>query len=360
MRPSKLLLSEDFLREHRVLDVRVLVAVSGGADSLALLWLLRDAKIDIHVAHVNHGLRGAESDDDETFVRELCARQNIEYSTMRVEIEATNEHISEDAARQKRYAALTQIARENRCSVIATGHTADDNLETILLHMARGASVEGWNGIPQHRVLELANEERAGEESEKRKKLQIVRPILHLSRAQTEAICISANWPWRDDSSNSSTRYARNRVRHEVVPILAQIGNKSREVLATQTSVSANIRRDESAFLDSLAREHLQCLQLAGKPHALTLDGEAFALLHVAMQRRVLRLALREFGANDVGVEQLEAMRRRVVARETRCVWSLSRGLKAEWTGAMSGNRFRLWRVSMKGEERRFSSKRLI
>lgn len=309
---------------------RVLVSVSGGADSLALLWLLRDAQLKVHVAHINHGLRGIESDDDETFVRELCERENIEYSMRRVDVESTNGHFSENEARQKRYAALVEIAREQNCSVIATGHSADDNLETILLHMARGASVEGWNGIPPQRVLE---------------ELQIVRPILHLTRAQTEAICIGANWPWRDDSSNLSTRYSRNRVRHEIVPILSQIGHKSRDVLATQSSHSALIRREESAFLDVLAHEHFVQLEIAGKPKTLTLDGEAFAELHVAMQRRVLRLALREFDSRDVGAEQLEAIRRRVGAREKRCVWSLAHGLKVEWTGAMSGNRIRLWRV---------------
>ena len=185
---------------------RVLVSVSGGADSLALLWLLRDAQLKVHVAHINHDLRGIESDDDETFVRELCERENIEYSMRRVYVKSTNGHASEDAARQIRYTALVEIARKNACSVIATGHNADDNLETILLHMARGASVEGWNGIPPIRVLE---------------ELKIVRPILHLTRAQTETICSAANWTWRDDSSNSSTRYSRNKIRHEVVPLLA-------------------------------------------------------------------------------------------------------------------------------------------
>ena len=331
MRETELnFLKQDFLREHRVLDVRLLVAVSGGADSLALLWLLRKAQFNVHVAHINHGLRGRESDGDETFVREFCERENIEYSSRRVYVESTNGHASEDAARQKRYAAFLEIARENRCSTIATGHTADDNLETILLHMARGATVEGWNGIPPIRVLD---------------ELKIVRPILHLTRAQTETICSAANWTWRDDSSNSSTRFMRNRVRHEVVPLLAQIGNKSRDVLATQTSRAASIRREESEFLDILANQHLLQLQLAGKPNALTLSGEAFAILDVAMQRRVMRLALRQFAANDVGAEQLEAIRRHIVAHEKRCVWSLPRGLKVEWTGAMSGNRLRLWRV---------------
>ena len=122
---------------------RVLVAVSGGADSLALLWLLRAAQCEIRVAHIHHGLRDHESDDDETFVRQLCAREEIEYSMRRVHVENIGGHFSEDAARRARYTALVEMAHESDCRAIATGHTADDNLETILLHMARGASVEG-------------------------------------------------------------------------------------------------------------------------------------------------------------------------------------------------------------------------
>ena len=137
-----------------------------------------------------------------------------------------------------------------------------------------------------------------------------------MTRAQTEAICRKANWKWREDSSNSSTRLRRNRVRHELIPLLEQIGEKSREVLAFQASQSALLRRDESDFLNELATQKLAELRLEGQPNTATFDGEKLAQLSIALQRRVLRLALQEFDLRDVSSEQLEEMRRHVAARE--------------------------------------------
>ena len=317
---------------------RVLVATSGGADSLALLLALHHQDFDICAAHVNHGLRAEESDGDENFVRELCAQHNIEYAMRRVQVESRGDFFAENAARQSRYAALMEMAREKNCSAIATAHTADDVLETVLLHMARGATIEGWNGIPPIRVLE--------------NDLRVVRPILHWTRAQTEAFCRDEKIIWREDSSNSSNRFARNFVRHEIVPLLAKAGDRSREVLARQTSQSATLRREESEFLDELAKETLTDLQLVGQPDALTFDGARWRELPVVLQRRVLRTALRRFDLRDVGLEQLEEMRRHVAAREKRRVWCLARGVRLEWTGAGSGNRIRLWRVGKSVIER--------
>ena len=336
MRKTKPVLNDDFLRAHRVLDVRILVAVSGGADSLALLWLLRDADFPLRVAHINHGLRGRESDDDADFVRDLCARENIEYSMCRVQVENHNGHFSEDAARRVRYSALIEIAREHGCAVVATGHTADDNLETILLHLARGATVGGWSGIPPTRVLAPD--------------VRVVRPLLNITRAQTEAVCVAAAWSWRTDSSNSSTRIARNRVRHEIVPLLASVGHKSRETLAIQTSRAAQIRRDENIYLDERARLQLESLRVQGKADVVTFDGARWRELPLALQRRVLLCALHEIGGDeralsDVRLEQIEEIRCHVTAKMRRKVWCLPAGARMEWTGAMSGNRIRLWRV---------------
>ena len=331
----------DFSRLAR--GERVLVALSGGADSVALLLALHRSEYEIVAAHVDHGLRGRESDDDELFARQLCASLGIEYSMRRVVVarnsaktamgeNATSESATgESAARQARYAALVEMARERNCTTIVTAHTADDNLETVLLHMARGASVEGWSGIPPERIHENG--------------VRVVRPFLGLTRAQTEAICRENHVVWRDDSSNSSTRFARNRVRNEIVPLLAEIGHKSRETLARQTSQSALLRRDESDFLDELATAQLEKLRVDGQPNALTLDGEKLVLLSAALQRRVLRIALRGFDARDLGHEQLEEVRRHISQSAKRRVWCLARGVRVEWTGAMSGNRVRLWRV---------------
>jgi len=342
-------------------DERVLVAVSGGADSVALLLVLREAMLreereGLHVAHVNHGLRGRESDQDEAFVVALCNKLNVEVTCRRVHVALKNGRFSENGARIARYAAFRGIAHETSCSIVAMGHTANDVLETILLNLARGATVGGLAGIAPVRVLDSS--------------LRVVRPLLGVTRTQTEALCRDYEIKWREDSSNACLQLNRNLVRHQIVPLLCEVANKDLDALSRQTTRAAQLWRDDLDFLDQSAKALLQQLKLRSAPNVLALDGLAFSKLPVAMQRRVLRAAAQQVMAktedsnsqtngsdtasgvthgfvSEIGSESVETVRHHVAAGGRRTVWQWRRGLNVEWSGAKSGNRIRLWRVEI-------------
>ena len=196
---------------------RMLVAVSGGADSVALLVGLQRVApglgIQLRVAHLHHGLRGAEADADARFVRALAKRLKILCVTGRADVRALarKEKISiEMAARAARYAFLADAARRwgrrGGAAAIATAHTMNDQAETVLLRLARGAGLRGLAGIPPERL--------EGE-------VRVVRPLLGVRRAAIEVFLKEAGQAWREDSSNDDRAMLRNRVRHEVLPLLA-------------------------------------------------------------------------------------------------------------------------------------------
>ena len=310
-------------------NAKILVAVSGGADSLALLLALRQAHLDVVAGHVNHGLRGAESDGDEQFVRELCQRENIASDVRRVQCKNSGE----DAARQARYAALIEMAQAHDCALIATGHTADDVLETIFINWLRGASVAGLAGIPPRRELENG--------------LLLVRPLLNATRDQTREFCRANDWQWREDSSNASELYTRNRVRL-LLPQLADAARVPLAQLTRQSARAAALWREDNEFLDEIAREKLALLTLEQTPDLLVLNGVRFALLPPTLARRVLRLAALNLSASarEIGSEAVETARRHIADGGRHAVWQWPGNISVEWTGAASGNRIRVRFVS--------------
>jgi tRNA(Ile)-lysidine synthase len=315
---------------------RVLAAVSGGADSLALLQVLRCSGRQVLVGHVNHQMRDAESDADEEFVRALCDELKIPFEARCVQV--LGDSNIEAQARALRYAALHEIAARHGCRFVATGHTAGDVLETVLLHWLRGATVTGMRGIEPSRGAQVL----AGSPQ------VLVRPLLDVSRRECEAICREAGWAWREDGSNASSQYLRNRVRHELVPLLAELVSPNgdavaaRERLARQTGRAARLHSDDLALLDLLARDALEKIVVRRQNGLLVLDGDAFGALDVALQRRVLRLGAREVaGEGEVSSLKIEEARAWIVANRRRRVWQWSGALRVEWCGAGSGNRVR-------------------
>jgi tRNA(Ile)-lysidine synthase len=306
-------------------NAKVLVAVSGGADSMALLLALHQSQFEIVAAHVNHGLRGQESDEDEAFVLQWCESQGIKADSRRVQLQDS----SENTARTARYVALIEMAHQHNCALIATGHTADDVLETVLLNWLRGASIAGLGGIPPCRELENG--------------LVLVRPLLHGTREETRAFCRANGWKWREDSSNESSIYTRNRVR-QLLPQIAEAGNVSTSQLAKQTARAAQLWREDNDFLDELARGQLELLTLQSSGDLLILNGLRLAALSPALGRRVLRLAAQALNnaAREIGSEPIETARHHIAAAGRHAVWQWPGNISVEWTGAQSGNRVRL------------------
>jgi tRNA(Ile)-lysidine synthase len=217
-------------------DGSVLAAVSGGADSVAMLHILRGNGVPIAAGHYNHGLRET-ADADEAFVRSLCESLEIPFFSEKGDVagEAVRRRAGvEETAREMRYAFLERVRKDNGYDVIATAHTADDNVETVLMNLVRGAGLSGSCGIPPLRG-------------------SISRPVLHMPRDDILRYLSERGIPFREDESNADTAYRRNYIRHEVVPLLKQI-NPSLTEAVTRLTVSLG---EDEAHLTALAKAEL-------------------------------------------------------------------------------------------------------
>ena len=243
-----------------------------------LLELRAELGIVLAAAHVNHGLRGDDSDADEHFVADLAKRHELQFFTERFNVaeHAAAQHMSlEEAGRELRYPWLTQISVEHRCNVIATAHTQDDQAETVLMKFLRGAGTRGLAGI--HPVM------KRGQNNE----VRVVRPLLVIRRPQIETYLASIDQPWREDESNLDRRFLRNRVRHELLPLIERDYNPNiREVL----SEMAEINRGEELYWRYQAWEMLR--RLRDDRDRIRVEG--FDAVPEGLQRRVLRRVLDE------------------------------------------------------------------
>jgi tRNA(Ile)-lysidine synthase len=199
---------------------RGVVAVSGGADSVALLRALAESTPgDLVVAHLNHLLRGEESDADADFVQSLYPSLPHRVESIDVVSFAKSDGDNlEAAARRIRYEFLTRVARETHASWVATAHTMDDQAETILHRLIRGSGLRGLRGIAAKRKLSPG--------------IQLLRPLLTVSRAQVIEFLQESGQQWREDKSNQDQRFTRNRIRHELLPLLRQFNPAIAETLA--------------------------------------------------------------------------------------------------------------------------------
>ena len=243
---------ESFIAQQGLLidNQCVLVAVSGGVDSVALLAALRRCgKYNLHVGHVHHGLR-TEADDDAQFVRDLALRWNIPFHFEKIDTRsiAQEEGIGiEQAARKGRYESLIKIARQVRASAVAVAHHADDQVETVLHHIFRGTHLRGLAGMPTKRTLCEG--------------IDLIRPLLWARRAEIEAFCRNEKLNWRIDHTNVDTEFTRNFIRHELLPILRErinpkvddailrLSNSAQKAEQTLTELSQHL-------LDRAIRKH--------------------------------------------------------------------------------------------------------
>jgi tRNA(Ile)-lysidine synthase len=267
-----------YTRKHKLLRAgdRVGVAVSGGADSVALLRLMLEMREEmglvVSVLHLNHQLRGEESDLDETFVRELADANRVELISRRCDIRhhSAKKNIGiEAAARQLRYAFFSEILREDACSKVATAHTLDDQAETVLLKLARGAGTRGMAGIWPQLAISQADS------------LAIVRPLLGTHRAELREFLSDISQPWREDSSNRDLRHMRNRIRHGILPRIERHVNANiRETFAEM----AEIARAEEEYWAAEVERRINDFWRDG-----CLDLAKLEAAPPALQRRLVR-----------------------------------------------------------------------
>jgi tRNA(Ile)-lysidine synthase len=283
--------------------------VSGGADSVALFRRLIEERIELgivlSIAHVHHGIRGSAADADADFVAQLAAGYDVPFHFRRVDVpaEMALHHESlEEAARKLRYAFFEELIAQGQAAAVATAHTLDDQAETVLLKLIRGAWTEGFSGI--HPAVKAG----AG---------WILRPFLETTRASIEAWLRSLNQSWREDASNLDLTHTRNRIRHELLPQLSTYNPEIARQLARMAAISADEEHYWQGELDRL----LPSLLLPGKPvrgggranstqpgaAIVALELERLKQLPAAVARRVLRAAARQLGVS-LGFDHTERL----------------------------------------------------
>ncbi|TAN38439.1 MAG: tRNA lysidine(34) synthetase TilS [Verrucomicrobia bacterium] len=268
----------------------VVVAVSGGADSVALLHVLHRLHIKLAVAHLHHGIRGAAADADAAFVRRLAHRLGVPLIEERVDVpaRAKADGISlEMAARVARYAFFARAAKQLGAAAVAVAHTADDQAETVLLRLARGAGSQGLGGM---------------EPVSHRDGLKIIRPLLKIPRAALIAFLKEHRLRWREDATNCDPHFLRNRVRHEILPLLEKRLNPQ---IRTALLRTAEVLREENGLLDELTGRAL----FPNAPKDSTVSVKKLTAWPLALQRRALRLWLMHAGlpAEHLDFEAVEA-----------------------------------------------------
>jgi tRNA(Ile)-lysidine synthase len=349
------------IEEHHLLTPgeTVVVGVSGGPDSLCLLHVLcrfkEEYDLTLHVAHLHHGLRGADADADADYVRALAADWRLACTVEQEDVPAlARQHrlAFEEAARRARYSFLSGVASAAGAQTVAVGHNADDQAETVLMHFIRGSGLAGLRGmlavtpLEGYRLFEGDGGRQATDDVSRTKvepqrptsslqaptsSLQIIRPLLEVTRAEIEAYCDRHGLEPRFDRSNLDTTYFRNWLRHEVLPLLAQHNPNVREVMRR----CARVITDDYALLRSLLDETWPRVVLEESPaspplgpvlsgasragtegEAIVFDLDAWRALPTALQRSTLREAIHRLRRSLRNINFLHVENALLVARD--------------------------------------------
>lgn len=265
-----------------------MAAVSGGPDSVALLHALASLRTEyewtLAAAHLDHQFRGEASKEDSRYVERLCAEMNIpcfmESADVPRMIAETGAN-PQEAARQVRYRFLLRVAKQMGGAVIATAHHADDQLETMLMRLTRGTSVEGLSGIPLRRYEEG---------------IAIIRPLLEVSRKQIEQYCAEHGMVPRQDQSNFSDKYLRNRIRLHWIPLMRQENPQISETAAQL----ADLLREENDYLQQESETALSSVIEEQDANTIVIRQNGFLVHHLALQRRMIKLILSYLLKSDI------------------------------------------------------------
>jgi len=305
MRPSSRSAARPALLTHLIRTVRqqqlfvpghhLLVAVSGGPDSIALLSLLhrlsRSWRLTLTAVHCNYGLRGAESDGDESFVSTFCRERQLSLVIHRPTLVKRRQRSSLQAtARDARYDFMKQLAHEVGADCIAVGHTANDQAETVLMWLLRGAGMAGLAGMP------YAREDR------------IIRPLLAATREEVLAYLNREGLTYRCDSSNEKPLYQRNRIRKELLPVITWLAPAAVRVLQRQ----ADLFREDEKYLEQITNKLVRARVTHDSRGVQRIDRQGFVELPVALQRRLVRAILRTYDEEGraSSVRVVESVRR--------------------------------------------------
>ncbi len=284
---------EAYMREHQMLDGAdcVIAGVSGGADSVCLLWILKELEkrwgFSLTAVHVHHGIRGEEADEDEAYVQSLCRQWGISCRCIHVDVPhlARQENMTlEEAGRKARYDAFEAAEAQSGSARIAVAHHRDDNIETILMNLFRGSGLKGISGMEPMRG-------------------NVIRPLLCVRRSQIEAFLRQEGIAWRTDSTNLQTEYTRNKIRHTFLPMLEEAFPSAGEHLLRTAQLAGEAGR-------WIAGEACTFLEKNSAPceSGIQIDRAALQEQHPALQKEIVRQALVKSGVGlkDISGRHIE------------------------------------------------------
>jgi tRNA(Ile)-lysidine synthase len=294
-----------FIKEHNLISDggKVIVGVSGGADSVCLLDILvkhrNELNITLHVAHLNHMLRDKESEEDEQYIRQLSHRFNIPATIERrsaTSYQRQKKCSLEEAAREVRYHFFAEVAQRENSNCVTVGHTRDDDVETVLMHLLRGTGMSGLRGLQPLSLMQPGDDT---------VRIKIIRPLLKTGRNETEEYCKQHRLSIRQDSSNRDTAFLRNRIRLELLPHLRDYNPRIDDALLRMAhSVEENISCIE--MLASLKWNEL----VEQRGSALYLNISKVSELHPALQKQLFRMAIERVAGTlkDIESDHIEQM----------------------------------------------------
>ncbi|MFH2092658.1 MAG: tRNA lysidine(34) synthetase TilS [Pseudomonadota bacterium] len=284
--------------DHQMITPKdsVLIAVSGGPDSVALALILaaitQTYRLTLGMVHLNHMLRGDDASQDELFVKDLALHLGLPFHGKQLNVKAhaaTNRLSVEESGRKLRYAFFNQLAQDHGYTKIATGHTRDDNAELVLMNLLRGSGTKGLSGIPPIRQN------------------LYIRPLIRVSKQQLLDLLTRNRQPYRIDSSNTDPAYLRNRVRNSLIPHLQSDYNP--EIVNALDRLSRVMRQEEDYFEREAQRLFDHCL-VEKKDASLVFSKSALALVHPALLSRILRKAIQvlKTDLNRISMVHMENM----------------------------------------------------
>ena len=277
--------------EHKLINENdnILVGVSGGADSMTLLYILRDIQkalsYNLFAAHVNHGIRGEDADGDEQYVRRHCSKLNIPFFSTKLNMdEYAKKHklSSEEAGREIRYKYFRKVLLEIGGGKIAVAHNKNDQAETVIMRFLRGTGLDGLKG------MEYYNKD-------------IIRPLLDINREEIEKYCADKNLNPRVDKTNFEPIYGRNKIRLELIPYIQE--NFNRAIIDTLNRTSKLVQNDND-FLNIYVQEAFKRIKIEHKKDSLVLSNNQLLKLHPSIKSRVLRYSIEKILGHLKGIEE--------------------------------------------------------
>ena len=281
---------------------RIVVGVSGGADSICLLHVLGQLRLEydlyLIVVHINHGIRGAEADRDELFVQKLCLAEGLEYRSITADVRkiAQREGLSEEeAGRKVRYEAFFKVCEMQRCNKVAIAHNRNDNAETVLFNLFRGSGIRGLSGIEPYRTLQLSFGEVA-----------LIRPLLGIERQEIEAYLFQEGICYVTDSTNLSDHYSRNKIRNQILAYATQEINQ--QSVSNITEAAGTLREIEDYLSNSISRRYEGLVTFEKQVYRIPV--QKLMEEHIVIRKGVLLLVLEALAGarKDLEAKHVEAV----------------------------------------------------